>query len=83
MAAEDSEMSDSTLKRLLSTEDAAEILDVSSRQVIYKINAGQIKATRVGRRNWIIREEDLDEYQAEQARQQDEVGDQQSERVRD
>jgi excisionase family DNA binding protein len=50
-------------KRFLGTEDVADVLDCTQRQVLYLIDSGQLKAERINRRPWVILREDVEEYQ--------------------
>jgi excisionase family DNA binding protein len=43
-------------------EQAAERLHCSVRTVRRRINAGELRASHIGRGKWLIREEDLDDY---------------------
>jgi excisionase family DNA binding protein len=47
--------------KIMTLEQVAEMLDVSERTVMREIEAGKLKAFRVGR-SWRVRSEALDEY---------------------
>lgn len=58
------------MDEILSTEETAAVLDVSSRTVINLIAVGNLNAKRVGRRTWAILRSDVERYIASQSEEQ-------------